>query len=243
MRVARVATSAVLLSLGLLLAYRFCMLPRSSYIAGHGRAVGRSTGPLLHWRKDAAGKSESHAAVLAARPCQVATSQLALVLTWSRGSRGAAEKSKRYEALGKVTDAFLRWEMVRLVVDAKGSRCAELPKVLGRWSSTGRLHCMQGPNMGAREAHTILRFVLEFYDHLPAATIFMQDDPIVNALPTGGRATLAGGCARSRRATRRASRGLNWTVAGMGAIPMLAARSRVPRRRRTTHTIARCPGG
>lgn len=217
MRVARVATSAVLLALGLLLAYRFCMPRRAARtsldMAAAVEAFNWTVAALRQrrWQANQSPTSPCWRHVLAS----VATSQLALVLTWSRGSRGAAEKSKRYEALGKVTDAFLRWEMVRLVVDAKGSRCAELPKVLGRWSSTGRLHCMQGPNMGAREAHTILRFVLEFYDHLPAATIFMQDDPIVNALLHIGRsARNVGRWVRALEASyeARALAGLNSTV-------------------------------
>ena len=110
----------------------------------------------------------------------VAASMLTIVLTWSRGSATSAQR--HYGGLRTLADAFAPLEGVRLFVDAKGSRCVELPQELEAWMQTGRVHCVQGPNMAAREAHTILRFLLEFYDFLPRALIFVQDDPMTNAL-------------------------------------------------------------
>ena len=69
---------------------------------------------------------------------------------------------------------------MRALIDAKGSSCrSDLPPPLERWLATGLAHCIDGPNMAAREAHTVLRFCREFYDHLhPNGTvIFVQDDP------------------------------------------------------------------
>jgi hypothetical protein len=60
--------------------------------------------------------------------------------------------------------------------------------------ATGRGACVDGPNIGAREAHTVLRFAQEFYAHLPAAIVFTQDDPEVDLLlrtpPVGSAAWL-----------------------------------------------------
>ena len=111
----------------------------------------------------------------------VAASKLTFVLTWSRGSRVTVDRH-RYDGLAAVAAAFAHLRTVTLLVDAKGSYCDDLPDVLNEWAAQGRVHCLQGPNMAAREAHTILRFVLEFYDHLPQAVIFIQDDPIETAL-------------------------------------------------------------
>ena len=123
----------------------------------------------------------SHSRCWSAALASVAASKLTFVLTWSRGSRVTVDRH-RYDGLAAVAAAFARLRSVTLLVDAKGSRCDDLPHVLNEWTAQGRVHCLQGPNMAAREAHTILRFVLEFYDHLPEAVIFIQDDPIEAAL-------------------------------------------------------------
>ncbi|KAL1530627.1 hypothetical protein AB1Y20_001527 [Prymnesium parvum] len=53
-----------------------------------------------------------------------------------------------------------------------------------------RVHCIEGPNMAAREAHTVLRFCTRFYDHLPRrAVVFLQDDPEVDHLRRAGVGT------------------------------------------------------
>ena len=123
----------------------------------------------------------SHARCWSAALASVAASKLTFVLTWSRGSRVTVDRH-RYDGLAAVAGKFARLRSVTLLVDAKGSRCEDLPHALNEWTAQGRVHCLQGPNMAAREAHTILRFVLEFYDHLPEAVIFIQDDPIEAAL-------------------------------------------------------------
>ena len=123
----------------------------------------------------------SHTRCWSAALASVAASKLTFVLTWSRGSRVTVDRH-RYDGLAAVAAAFARLRSVTLLVDAKGSRCDDLPHVLNEWTAQGRVHCLQGPNMAAREAHTILRFALEFYDHLPEAVIFIQDDPIEAAL-------------------------------------------------------------
>ena len=112
----------------------------------------------------------------------VAKSSLVWVVTWSAGGRGASfawrgATATQTGGLQAIAAALLRQPTARLLLDAKGTGCLTLPAALAVWARTGRMHCIAGPNMAAREAHTILRFCLEFYDHLPRAVLFTQDDP------------------------------------------------------------------
>lgn len=111
------------------------------------------------------------------------------VITWSGGSRGAfaGYDGKAFSGLHHLR-ALIDHPTIRVLVDAKGSSCDQLPKSLMAWAqATQRVHCIEGPNMGAREAHTVFRFCTIFYNHLPRrAVIFMQDDPELGLLKKAG---------------------------------------------------------
>ena len=67
---------------------------------------------------------------------------------------------------------------MRAVLAGKGSRCSSAGGMpLPRWAAKGWAHCIEGPNVGAREAHTIWSFCDDFYHHLPRTVLFVQDDP------------------------------------------------------------------
>jgi hypothetical protein len=59
-------------------------------------------------------------------------------------------------------------------VYARGASCSQLTPDLISWVGTGRAACVDGPNIAAREAHTVLRFAEEFYNHLPPTVVFTQ---------------------------------------------------------------------
>ena len=160
----------------------------------------------------------------------IAASSLTLVISWSTSSRASANGYEAYEGytgLGALAREYSGQPTVRALIDAKGASCAELPPQLSAWWQTGRLHCVHGPNRAAREAHTILRFAEELYDHLPAVVVFLQDDPDSAVLRSKGVGTagfleamrarhvsrLAGARAevphRSRRANRKMQKWFN----------------------------------
>lgn len=118
----------------------------------------------------------------------VQAAELAFVVTWSASSRGASGNysGELYSGLDILANFYRDDPSVVFVVDAKGSNCLELPALLASMRLSGRLHCIQGPNMGSREAHTILRFCSDFYDHLPRAVVFVQDDPDFQAIKRAG---------------------------------------------------------
>ena len=66
-----------------------------------------------------------------------------------------------------------------MVAYGKGSPCDAMPSPLRAWE---RALCIAGHNVGAREAHSILHFATAFYDHLPQAAFFLQDDAHVESL-------------------------------------------------------------
>ena len=106
----------------------------------------------------------------------VASASLALVATWS--AAGVAAQSGHRELRALAAMIFAREQSVRAVLYGKGSRCSTANAMpLGRWVSKGQAHCIEGPNVGAREAHTIWSFCNEFYGHLPRTVLFVQDDP------------------------------------------------------------------
>ena len=117
----------------------------------------------------------------------VAGAELAVVMTWSGGSRSSyarqpAEARPRRKGLEKLAGIFSRDRSTYLLLNARGSRCADAPAELGGWLSTPRAACIDGPNIAARESHTVLSFCADFYDALPRAILFAQDDPEANYL-------------------------------------------------------------
>ena len=113
-----------------------------------------------------------------ARPVfhDVASADLAVVVTYSAGSLAAQRGFNELRALQTMLVAHAGKS--RAVLVGKGSRClfsAKLP--LFDWAIQGKAHCIQGPNVGAREAHTIWAFMHDFYNHLPRVALFVQDDP------------------------------------------------------------------
>ena len=117
----------------------------------------------------------------------VQNATLGLVVTWSSGSNAA---KSGYGMLQSLADRLKRSSGgsggVRAVLDGKGSRCDGRSAPLASWMAAGHGHCIEGPNVGARESHTIWAYCLLFYDHLPRATLFVQDDPHAHSIPTGG---------------------------------------------------------
>ena len=115
--------------------------------------------------------------------------QVTFVITWSGGSRGATAgyDGNMFSGLRQLR-ALVDSPKVRVLIDAKGSSCDRLPRPLAAWArASGRVHCVEGPNMGAREAHSVLRFCTTFYDYLPRrAVIFLQDDPEIKLLRSAG---------------------------------------------------------
>ena len=122
----------------------------------------------------------------------VGASNLAVVVTYSAGSVAglqqkaqAPSRSSALYALGAMLfDERAALGRTRAVLVGKGSHCASSSAVqtLGRWVSNGKAHCIEGPNVGARESHTIWAFCHDFYYHLPRAVLFVQDDPAVFAV-------------------------------------------------------------
>ena len=102
---------------------------------------------------------------------------VALVVTWSSGSSGAAS-GKDYAGLLRLA-SFKTDPTVAMVAYGKGSPCDAMPSPLRAWE---RALCISGRNVGAREAHSILHFATAFYDHLPQAAYFLQDDAHVESL-------------------------------------------------------------
>jgi len=107
----------------------------------------------------------------------VKSTAVAFVVTWSAGSSGAAS-GKDYAGLLRLAK-FKTDPTVAMVAYGKGSPCDAMPSPLRAWE---RALCIAGHNVGAREAHSILHFATAFYDHLPQAAFFLQDDAHVESL-------------------------------------------------------------
>ena len=103
-------------------------------------------------------------------------SSLTFVISWSPSSRASTSgyEGTLYNGLAALAHEYSKKSAVRALIDAKGASCGSLPPQLSDWWQTGRLHCVHGPNRAAREAHTVLRFAEEMYDHLPAVVVFLQ---------------------------------------------------------------------
>jgi len=110
------------------------------------------------------------------------------VMTFSRGSRGgtAQFRGRNFRGMEELASEYAGATDAHLLVDARGASCGSLPPVLSNWLQRGRGACMSGPNRGAREAHTILQFCVDFYDSLPRVVVFVQDDPEVHFLKKAG---------------------------------------------------------
>lgn len=119
-----------------------------------------------------------------ARPVleDVANAELAVVVTYSAGSLAAARGFQELAALGHMLLDRGRSSSVRAIIAGKGSRCASENVPFARWRGRGWVHCIDGPNVGARESHTVWAFCHDFYRHLPRAVLFVQDDPGIQAI-------------------------------------------------------------
>ena len=140
---------------------------------------------------------QQSAVQFASSPCKqailedIAASSLTFVISWSTSSRASASgyKGAEFNGLAALAREYSQEPTVRALIDAKGASCSSLPPQLSGWWQTGRLHCVHGPNRAAREAHTVLRFAEELYDHLPAVVVFLQDDPDSAVLRSAGVGT------------------------------------------------------
>ncbi len=112
--------------------------------------------------------------------------ELAIVLTYSAGSRAADNAYSRkhgFHGLRGLARDYAHRHDVLLLIDARGASCAsQLLPHLKDWLASGRAACIDGPNLAAREAATVLRFCAEFYDALPRTMLFTQDDPQLKSL-------------------------------------------------------------
>ena len=106
-----------------------------------------------------------------------------IVATFSPGGKAAKHLYTELNTLGSImTRDDAPFGRVRAVVYGKGAHCPTEAVPLSGWLHSGQAHCFQGPNVGARESHTIWQFVAEFYDHLPRVTLFVQDDPEIGPI-------------------------------------------------------------
>ena len=112
----------------------------------------------------------------------VGAATLGIVATFSPGSLSAQQGYGRLDLLRGVLGAS-SFGRVRAVVVGKGAYCHAGGHVpLAGWLRDGRAHCIEGPNVGARESHTAWQFLAEFYEHLPRAVLFVQDDPMLGPI-------------------------------------------------------------
>ena len=114
----------------------------------------------------------------------IASSQLTVVATYSAG--GLA-KDRGYPLLHALGTMLLKERpkigIVRGLAVGKGSRCSTSSSApFAHWRASGSAHCIEGPNVGAREAHTVWAFCHDFYYHLPRAALFVQDDPALHTI-------------------------------------------------------------
>ena len=109
----------------------------------------------------------------------VASASLGFVATWSLAGLAARVGFRELHALSSMLNARQSTiGRVRGVLFGKGSRCNNADRMpLSQQVALGHAHCIEGPNTGARESHTIWSFCFEFYHHLPRTVLFVQDDP------------------------------------------------------------------
>ena len=114
----------------------------------------------------------------------VGAATVGVVATFSPGSLSAPSGYAKLNQLGTMlVHASGPSSRVRAVVFGNGARCSRHsnPPLL-EWLSHGRAHCIEGPNVGARESHSAWRFLSLFYHYLPRAVLFVQDDPILGPI-------------------------------------------------------------
>ena len=153
------------------------------------RAAQKMTVPNASLTCVLSGGRALHSSLLTARetssngPCHqpvlldVAASSLVAVMTFSKGSQAAQNGHRELHALSSMLEKHAPGSARALLV-SKGSRCSlSAGTPLRAWFSNGKAHCIQGPNVGAREAHTIWAYCHDFYEYLPRITVFVQDDP------------------------------------------------------------------
>ena len=109
----------------------------------------------------------------------VGTAALAVVATFSAGGLAARSGYRELNQLGlTLLHQPPALGAVRALLVGKGTRCGTTAATpLAESILAGTAHCIEGPNVGAREAHTIWAFCYDFYHHLPRAALFVQDDP------------------------------------------------------------------
>lgn len=116
-----------------------------------------------------------------ARPVllDVRNATVGVVVTWSAGSLAA---QVGHSGLRHALHELRRSQYdTRVIFIGKGSRCSQ-GSMIAPLAASRRAHCIEGPNVGAREAHSIWQFCADFYEHLPRVVLFMQDDPVAGAL-------------------------------------------------------------
>ncbi|KAL3932704.1 MAG: hypothetical protein SGPRY_000598 [Prymnesium sp.] len=106
---------------------------------------------------------------------QVGASTVTIVITWSSGSKAAAKGFPLLNLLAKKVRSDQAASGVRALFVSKGSTCFSSPQQ--DWIRSADAYCIEGPNVGARESHTIMQFCLDFYHSPPSAAVFLQDDP------------------------------------------------------------------
>jgi len=168
-----------------------------------------------------------------ARPVlrDVASSSLTAVATFSAGGqslRSGKAAFRQLDELGKLfSDHSASLGGPRMLLVGKGTRCSVLTSL--RHLRAGRAHCIEGPNVGARETHTIWSFCFDFYRHLPRIALFVQDDPQLQVLKRTleQHAFSAAGWARtleasfeSRKVADPAVAATPWLPAGCGCVPV-----------------------
>ena len=110
----------------------------------------------------------------------IGSAGLAVVVTFSAGSLAARQGWKELHALGTTIERH-GGGTSRAILAGKGTRCTTTTP-LHSWYTTGKAHCIEGPNVGARESHSIWSFCHDFYQHLPRVMLFVQDDPSIFAI-------------------------------------------------------------
>ena len=158
----------------------------------------------------------------------IASSQLTVVATYSAG--GLA-KDRGYPLLHALGTMLLKERpkigIVRGLAVGKGSRCSTSSSApFAHWRASGSAHCIEGPNVGAREAHTVWAFCHDFYYHLPRAALFVQDDPALHTIRrdlvdrTGWAAALEQSFAQRKSMPFAAARRTPWVPSPCACSPV-----------------------
>lgn len=126
------------------------------------------------------GHNRSHGACWQPVLDDMATTDIALVVTWSSGSKAAATGFAGLSSLSAHVEHPTGGIRARVLFVSKGSRCFYAPQQ--KLIQSCLAHCIDGPNVGAREAHTVIQFCVDFHERPPAAIVFLQDDPFMSVI-------------------------------------------------------------